>query len=536
MVVGAAAADFAALFRIGSHGDGVLVQREVGHIACSFNRGEGVGRLGGDFFAVLGPVSEGVAFGSRGLEGHFSAVVVGAAAADFAAFFRIGSHGDFVAVQLEVGDVFAFEGGHKLVGGLGRNLVGASRPVDEGVALGSRGRQGDGGAVVVGAAAGDFAAFFRIGSHGDVVAVQHEVGHIFGILVHGEAEAQLAGDFLAALGPINKGVAFVGLGGQGDGGAVFVNACAGDGAALSRVGRGADGVLSVGQFDGLRAAHGVVGVLDRQFLLAVIHHAQLVGAADVAHGVHKVVFRGEGNPFAIAEEHRTNDFVAQGAGFEVEDLGTEHPSVVKTIVRYVFPCCTINANPASVGIAHVCAARSGISGTAGIVNHHPNVLGGVENDRFFKLDGNELIRTRKGHHGLANGIGGSRRAIVVDGHRTPHKFIIIEGNSSKQAALVGTGGKHDAPIERSTAKAYTGLIITIVIIVPVVFVRVDGLCARRFGIGPAETDAGGIHDAFLVGDAFEQVARLVDPNLARLCALARGELLRHTANVGRATD
>ena len=532
MVVGAAAADGAALGRVGSHGDFVAVQLEVGHKVSILGGSEGVGRLGRNHSAVVGPVEEGVAFGNRGLDGHFSAVVVGAAAGDFAAFFRIGSHGDFVAVQLEVGNVVASEGGHKLVGGVGRNLVGALRPVDEGVAFGSLGGQRDGVAVVVGAAAGDGAALFRIGGHGDFVAVQLEVGHIVGVLGHGEGEACLGGDFLATLRPINKGVTLCGLGGQRAGGVVVVNVCTGEGTALGRVGRGGDGVLPVGQFDGLQAAHGVVRVVAGQFLLAVIHHAHFVGAADVAHGVHKVVFRGEGNPFAVAVQHRTNDFVAQRAGFEVEDLGTEHPSVVKIIVRYVFPCCTINANPASVGIAHVCAARSGISGTAGIVNHHPHVLGGVEKDRFFKLDGNEIRRTRKGHHGLAHWIGGCRRAIVVDGHRTRHKFIIIDGYSSKQAALVGTGGKHDAPIERSTAKAYTGLIITIVIIVPVVFVRVDGLCARRVGIVPAEVDAGGIHDAFLAIDAFKQVARLVDPRLAHLCALARGVDLRHAANVG----
>ena len=105
--VGAIAADCATVGRVGGGGDGVGVWCEVGDIVTIGFDHEGVGGIGRDFHAVLGPVDEIVQGGGSGGEGDGLAVVVGACAADCATVGRVGGGGDGVAVWCEFDKKFS---------------------------------------------------------------------------------------------------------------------------------------------------------------------------------------------------------------------------------------------------------------------------------------------------------------------------------------------------------------------------------------------------------------------------------------------
>ena len=167
MVVGACASHRAARRRVGRGGDGVAVQREVGHIRCALQHREAVGRVGGDHRSVLGPIHEGVACVGRRGQGGRGAVVVGACASHRAARRRVGRGGDGVAVQREVGHIRCALQHREAVGRVGGDHRSVLGPIHEGVACVGRRGQGGCGAVVIGACTRHCAARRRVGRGGD---------------------------------------------------------------------------------------------------------------------------------------------------------------------------------------------------------------------------------------------------------------------------------------------------------------------------------------------------------------------------------
>ena len=118
--------------------------------------------------------------------------------------------------------------------------------------------QGDSGAVVVGSAAHEGvvvsrsfhrAAFGRVGRGGDSETVSREVGDIVTIGIDHKGVGGIGGDFHAVLGPVDEIVQGGGSGGEGDGFAVQVGACAADCATVGRVGGGGDVVVVWCEFD-----------------------------------------------------------------------------------------------------------------------------------------------------------------------------------------------------------------------------------------------------------------------------------------------
>ena len=86
------------------------------------------------------------------------------------------------------------------------------------------------------------AASSRIGSGGDVIAIEAKVGYVAARLRNSEGIAGIGGDLGAILRPIDKGIARVGCGCQGAGSTVVVCAGTCHRATRCRVGSGSDGI------------------------------------------------------------------------------------------------------------------------------------------------------------------------------------------------------------------------------------------------------------------------------------------------------
>ena len=228
--------------RIGRSRDGVTVEAEAGHIVAGSRHRERVGRVGGNLHAVLRPSDESIAFVGRGRQRGRSTVVVGTGTGHHTTRIRVGSNGDFIAVETEVGLIVASAHDHERVGG----VVGDNRtillPVDKGVALVSRGRQRGGGEMLVTAAASHHTACNRVSRNGDGVADCVEVRHIIGVSVHRERIGRVGGNLHAVLRPVDEFITHVGSGRQCGRGEVFVIATAIHYTACSRVGRNVDGM------------------------------------------------------------------------------------------------------------------------------------------------------------------------------------------------------------------------------------------------------------------------------------------------------
>ena len=104
--------------------------------------------------------------------------------------------------------------------------------------------QGGGGAVGVGSSAGDGAALLGTGLDGDVEGAEGEVGDEGRLSRDGEGIGLGGGDDLAVARPVQEVVSRVGRCDEGAGGAVVIDAVAGDRAAVDRVGDGGDGVAA----------------------------------------------------------------------------------------------------------------------------------------------------------------------------------------------------------------------------------------------------------------------------------------------------
>ena len=173
--VGAAAGDRARTSWRHVGGDGVVGDgrlAEVGRVGGVLRDGEAIVRVGAHHGAVLLPAVELVAAGRRGVQRAGGARVVGAAAAHRAPGVVVRIDGDGVlrgGRLLEVGRVGGVLGDGEAVGGVGAHLGVAFLPVEELIAAGGCGREGAGGARVVGAAAAHRAAACGAGIGGDGV-------------------------------------------------------------------------------------------------------------------------------------------------------------------------------------------------------------------------------------------------------------------------------------------------------------------------------------------------------------------------------
>ena len=171
-------------------------------------------------------------------------------------------------------------------------------PAIEDVSLVRCGGNGAGGTIVVGAATRNGACSGGVGRHIDGEALQLEVGHIGRRFGDGEGVAGVGADLLTVLGPINKGVARGGCGGQGAALALLVGAAASDGAAVGRVGRGGDGeVLRLHCEVGRQGAvavndEGVAGIgADHVATFGPVHKG-VVGVGGSRHGAGRALLIG----------------------------------------------------------------------------------------------------------------------------------------------------------------------------------------------------------------------------------------------------
>ena len=122
----------------------------------------------------------------------------------------------------------------------------------------------------------------------------------------------------------------------------------------------------------------------------------------------------------------------------VGDVSTDHPNIARNTGRSdVHPVNTVEGDPLAVEIA-TCAGSSRIGSTAGIVEHHPNVLGRIDGHRLREFKFNEVFSTtREANVHLTNCASRSVGTIVVDGNSTIHRIAtIISGDLGHHVALV----------------------------------------------------------------------------------------------------
>ena len=262
----ASAFHFTTIIRIGESLDLEGLQLEVGHIVgCTshFNRHVAilckVGRI-----AIERPVDKLVAFIRNGRQFDLCAVVVSASTRDNATLFRISRNGNCVALQCEVSHIFGlvtFRSGFIVddegVSRIGGNndffrfisTINRPRPVDEIVTFVSRGYQGAGVAIVVGAFAFQYTAIFRNRDSVDVVILKHKVGFHLGIAFDDERVLVFIpfADVLSADGPAFEVVSIVGRGHQGNGVTIDVGASAFNNTAVFRDNQ--NGNLNFSQFE-----------------------------------------------------------------------------------------------------------------------------------------------------------------------------------------------------------------------------------------------------------------------------------------------
>ena len=241
VVVGALALDGAAFYRLGDDGNPVVVDLEVGHIVGGTGDLELVFGLVGDDGAVEGPIEEVVAGVGSGGEGAEVEVVVGAVALDGASLGGLGGGGDAVAVEPEVGDVVSVVGDLELVFGFSGDHVAVEGPVEEVVSRVGGGVEGAGGAMLEGATARGGSSHLGIRGDGDVVGVDGEVCGDEGGVGDGDEAGGVGGGRLSVDDPVGEVISRVGVRREGGGGAVVIDAGAGDGASDLGLGVGDDG-------------------------------------------------------------------------------------------------------------------------------------------------------------------------------------------------------------------------------------------------------------------------------------------------------
>ena len=187
---------------------------------------------------------------------------------------------DFVAVHLKVSHI---AGGtlHLEAEGLAfRNHNAVLRPVQEVVTRVGRGRQGAGREVEVNAVTFNGTAVSGIGRGGDVVALQHEVGHKLGILSQVESVVRISGNHLAVLRPVREVVAHIRLSVQRADGVVHDRTCGQ--ASVNGINRDSDHGHSV-EGIGLRRIAIAVVKLKHKLMLAHSQRADIHEENAIAH-------------------------------------------------------------------------------------------------------------------------------------------------------------------------------------------------------------------------------------------------------------
>ena len=140
-----------------------------------------------------------------------------ACAGNAAAFGWVGHSDDNVTVQFKVGNIATRFCHGKGIGGLVRDDRAVFRPINKGVArVGHSGQ--DGRCVMpIDASACHRSALGRIGFGDDVVAVRFEVGDVVASPRYDEAVIGIRRNHHAVFRPVDKVVAFIRRGRQGDG-------------------------------------------------------------------------------------------------------------------------------------------------------------------------------------------------------------------------------------------------------------------------------------------------------------------------------
>ena len=213
MVESACTINGTALDRVGRSGDFIAVELEVGDKGHGFSDDEAVRGFVGDGLSVLGPVDEGIAFVGCGGQRACCKVVVSASTINVAAFGRVSRSGDFIAVELEVGNEgSSFGDGEAVFDFCGDDLI-VFGPVKEGVTFVGRGSQHACIEMVVSASTINGAALCRISRSGDFVTVELEVGYKSSSFSNGKGIFGFSGNHFAIFGPTDKSIAFVFRGG-----------------------------------------------------------------------------------------------------------------------------------------------------------------------------------------------------------------------------------------------------------------------------------------------------------------------------------
>ena len=178
MVVGTGTSNDATSCRIACSRNGVIVQTEVSHVRAGSRDGEAISGVGGNHHTALRPIDEGIACVGRSRQSGCRTMVIGICTSHCTTCRRVRRNCDGVNVQAKVGHVCAGSRDGEAIGGVGGNHHTALRPVDEGIARFSGGRQGSSGAMVIGICASHCTTCRRVGRDRDGIAVQTEMSHI----------------------------------------------------------------------------------------------------------------------------------------------------------------------------------------------------------------------------------------------------------------------------------------------------------------------------------------------------------------------
>ena len=102
IVEGATATNVTTVIRVGRHINSIGIDGEVSHQGAVSVHSEGIVGIGGDHIAILCPIGEGIARGSRCTHRAALAIVEGATASDITTIARVGRHTNSIGASGEV--------------------------------------------------------------------------------------------------------------------------------------------------------------------------------------------------------------------------------------------------------------------------------------------------------------------------------------------------------------------------------------------------------------------------------------------------
>ena len=127
-------------------------------------------------------------------------------------------------------------------------------------------------------------------------------------------------------------------------------------------------------------------------------------------------------------------------------ISANHPSVVEAIASNIFPNSTIKADPTSVGVTRVGAARCHI--LAIVVHHHnPQRKRWVDGNRCVQRPFNEVLATGASVVLRVKQCARSSSATLVNHDVTSMSRIVVHAHLSHTVTCIAASGEHDTPVE-----------------------------------------------------------------------------------------